>query len=393
MNYNSESNNPLNAKLLFAFEIGLKLLLASLLVSIVVVQILVGVLFILWIILMMRGQRYKPTQLDLPILVFILVRILTIIFSEYLSLSIVSISRELIFYVSYFFTVYFLQTADRSKISSLLRWLIISTAIITPVAIMQFILGYTLRANGLSGGGTLATHLSMMIVLTLIARNDKSLFPKPVYSYAALLIFALGLLFSMTRGDTIAVFFAVMLYAFLFNRKLAIGVALFLFIIAISIPMIRVRFATLIDPVNNSSDRIVLWQTAFERAGEHPIMGFGPETFHVVFNNLAKVDDKFIGGWHNDFIQMYMESGIIGIVSFGVIIVLLLSFALRLIRYYKGKEVALNYGWLGLLLIIVYLIIGMFGTPTFSITNAILFRFLVAMIVVDYHRVYSSIRV
>jgi O-antigen ligase len=375
------------SKLMPVFEICLKLLLASLLVSIVIAQILVGILFILWVFLMAKKMPYKPTRLDIFILIFLVIRIFSIVFSEYTAMSVIAISRELVFYVSFFFTVYYLQHVERTKLFSIFKWLIGSTVIVTLIAIAQVLLGYTARANGLTGGGTLATHLSLVIILTLIARTNHSIFPRAIYANLVLILFACGLFFSMTRGDTIATFVVVLIYASVFSRKMLIGVGLFLIAIIILVPSIRYRFATLANPLDNTSDRLTLWKAAQARDGEHPILGFGPETFSVVFNDFEHTADKNIGAWHNDIIQLYMESGLLGVTSFALIILLLLLWSIKLIRHRKIYGDELNVGWMGLLTILSYLIIGLFGAPTFSITNAILFRFFVAVIAVEYQRV------
>jgi len=49
---------------------------------------------------------------------------------------------------------------------------------------------------------------------------------------------------------------------------------------------------------------------------EHPLFGFGPVTFREIFPLFEKLVDKNVSSWHNDYLQVYMESGIIGLLSF-----------------------------------------------------------------------------
>lgn len=369
---------------------ALKLLLASLLVSIVAAEIFLAILVLLWIVLLLRGYRYKPTRFDVPLLAFIGVRLLSIIVSEYPVVSVVVIWRELLFYVSYFCVVFFFQYADRVQIQKTVKWMYVSTSIVAIIAIAEFLLGMTQRARALTGGGTLATHLSILIVAFVFLRSDRTTFFSPVFAWSVFLILVTGLACTLTRGDSIATLAALVVYGLVFNRRVLIGVIVLVLVLVIAVPTMRMRFATLRDPMNNSSDRIKLWQEAARHTGQHPFLGFGPETFHLVFNDMQHLGDKYIGAWHNDVIQLYMESGIVGLVSYSVLFICLFGYSWRLIRRGDRENEKFDPGWMGILLLLAYLIIGMFGTPTFSITNGILFRFFVAWIVVEYQRSFQT---
>jgi|GEM_PF-2227340 len=379
-----------NSKLFSAYHVGLQLLLASLAASIVAAEVLAGGLFVLWVVLMARGVRYRRTALDIPVLIFIFVRLLSIVFSEYPSMSYITITRELVYYAGYFFTVYYLQNVGRQRIESLLKVLFVSTGVITVIAIAQFLLGHTLRVNALTGGGMLSTQLAFVILVALVAKDVKSIFRSPMVFWLLISVFAIGLALSMTRGDWIATAAGIVLFSAMFNRKLLFGMIAFSLVLVLVVPSVRHRMTTLENPLQNTSDRITLWKNAVALIGVHPVLGFGPETFHAVFRDVDHLVDKEVGAWHNDILQLYMESGGIGVLSFALYMGCLLFLSLRLIMHFRYRRDELNVGWMGLLVLIAYLISGMFTMPTISITNGILFRFLIAIVAVEHQRVFRQ---
>jgi O-antigen ligase len=74
------------------------------------------------------------------------------------------------------------------------------------------------------------------------------------------------------------------------------------------------------------SDRNIIWKGASELMFYHPIQGFGPRTFQQIFPYKNEFNDKGVAGWHNDFLQVYFESGIPGLLAFLFIILLIIYY-------------------------------------------------------------------
>ena len=376
-----------NDRIFQFFHVGMLSLLASLAVSIVAAEILVGFLFVLWIVLMIRGVRYKRTPLDIPILLFILVRLTTIIFSEYPSLSWNAVTRELVYYVSYFFTVFYFQNSSDEKALNLVRMLLASTAVVTVVAISRYALGYVPKVNALTGGGMLSTQLALLMPVLFVAARERVAVPSRILVWTGVAIFGAGLAFSMTRGDWLATIAALVVFSFVLDRKMLIGIIAFVTILAVALPSVRHRMSTLQNPLENTSDRTTLWRNAAELAGSHPLLGFGPATFSAIFNDVGSLGDKHVAAWHNDFIQIYMESGGAGVLALAGMLSAAFVLAVRSVRSRIRVRNGFDSGWMGILVLLVYVVSGLFTMPTISITNAMLFRFLIAMVAVDYVRV------
>lgn len=375
-----QPGKPATAGLIRWYGFILRLLMASLLVSIVAAEVFTALLAILWLEITRRGVQYKRTAFDVPILSFVIIRILSVVFSTDLPASIIILGREIPFYMVFFCAALFFEHGTSGDIRSVLRWLFVSTALVAAISTIQALFHFIERANGLTGGGTLSTHL-VMAIAALIAFMPWKLFRNTAIPYMLLAIFLVGLVFTYTRGDWIAGAVVLLIYFAIFNRKLVLGLAIFAALAIVAVPGVRQRAMTLVHPTENTSDRIVLWQNARTHFNQHPILGFGPETFLGVFNNQEGMTDKHVGSWHNDAIQVYIESGILGLAGLVWILGTLAVSSIRVLKIPSQNRDPVNaIGWMGILLCSGYIICGAFSIPSFSITNAMLFRTLLAFV-------------
>src|SRR5579862_8545701 len=374
------------------FDLLMKGFVVSLMVSIAAAQILAGLLILVFIFLCFNGYPYRKTPLDIPILAFVAVRLLSIWFSIDPGLSMRAIGREIGFYGTYFYCAFYFTYAAKRNIRSTFQWLIISTLIVTAISVAMMLSGKIEKANGLSGGGLLSTHLLFVLVLTMTATAGE-VFPSEWTRWTAFSALTIGLLFTLTRGDWIAATVAAVVYGLFVNRKLVIGLVAVAALLFVLVPRLRARFETLASPLEHSSDRVTLWHDARTHISDHPVLGFGPETFPLVFNSQEVMRDKKVNAWHNDFLQIYMESGLAGDVTLAVMLGALGYCAFVILGRTKSPTAAASYGWLGVLLLIGYLIDGCFTMPTSSITNAMLFRFLAAGVAVDFLKKKTAVTV
>jgi O-antigen ligase len=81
-------------------------------------------------------------------------------------------------------------------------------------------------------------------------------------------------------------------------------------------------------------DRPIIWKTGVRLAQQRPLFGYGPETFHLVFDKRHELRDQGVGAWHNFVLQIGVESGIIGVISFFWI----LASALQILRRARRRR-------------------------------------------------------
>jgi O-antigen ligase len=60
-----------------------------------------------------------------------------------------------------------------------------------------------------------------------------------------------------------------------------------------------------------TSGREVIWAGAYQLIMEHPVVGFGPRSFVSIFPLFDKMPVRGVGSWHNDYLQVYLDSGLI----------------------------------------------------------------------------------
>ncbi len=129
------------------------------------------------------------------------------------------------------------------------------------------------------------------------------------------------------------------------------------------------------------SDRDVLLEGTKDLFLEfkNPLLGYGPRSFQDIFPYSDMLTDKGIGSWHNDFIQMYFESGALGLISFIFIIMVPYLFLIKLLKKnidmeYKIILCGVTLGLSGLIL--SALTAGFIDSPVLSI----IFAFLISLI-------------
>ncbi|MGE5498505.1 MAG: O-antigen ligase family protein, partial [Syntrophothermus sp.] len=241
----------------------------------------------------------------------------------------------------YSFSFYFKAiTSDESK---KLVLVFSGFSVITALTgIIRFNLSMVHRASSIvSGYATYSTYMLAAIPLlfllyTQLTEKQK----KYVWPAAAGLVFS-GLILAMSRAD-LAAGVIVLLASVFYIRPKFVSILIFVLITAavsiISFHNNSREVTNRIDNISTTSDRNVLWGNAFRKAGDHPFLGFGPKTFPVIFDERDKLGDKEVGGWHNEYISFYIESGISALLPFLALAVYTLIFAAGKIFKRRNEE-------------------------------------------------------
>jgi O-antigen ligase len=195
-----------------------------------------------------------------------------------------------------------------------------------------------------------------------------------------------GILFTFNRIHWALIILIFFVFGVFRERKLVLSVSIIAAVIIVTIPMFRERLLEIIFFSRNLSDRDVLWQGAGMIYSEHPVFGFGPLTFREIFPLLEKLLDQNISSWHNDYLQVYMESGIIGLLTF-----LWLGFSV----FYCAIEIFLSkfvdtyskdLAFALMLAMAALYATGIVGTFIFSPITALLYQILLGMLALTYRK-------
>lgn len=206
------------------------------------------------------------------------------------------------------------------------------------------------RANGFYGHPmTLGGWLCIFLPLLLIEFFERKLLGK--YYWLAGLAFCIcsaGLVFNATRGAwlAVAIVSAVLLIYYMFKNKRNLAVSI-IFVALISTflvnnPKFMHRLDTIddFDKYQSNTERILIWQSAWNMFKDHPILGVGlgqyTENYQQKYISPQAKEPK-LGHAHNNFMQMLAENGIVGfagfVIMFGYIILK------NLIIWFKVRDV------------------------------------------------------
>lgn len=355
---------------------------SSFLLSLFLLQLFAGLLVVLWLFESIDNKKKSFDLISASLLLFGLVRILSIVFSEYPAESVHSLYKEALFYLGFFSFTFYLKSFEQKKFFELINIFAAASAVIALIGIILFNLQVVDRAQSFSSGySTFSSYLLTGLGVTICISN---LFKEKKYFliwFTAAVLLITGIVTSLGRLN-IAIAGAVIIAAIIF-KKSRIGYALLIIICAgvlsyLSFQNNTVEVSQRIEQPAQLSDRDIIYKGAQELWDEHPLLGFGPRTFHRIFPFKNEFADRGIGSWHNDFLEIYFEGGFAGLLAF--IFLLLIPFieGIRLLRSDSNKLKVITTGILFSLgaLILSALTAGFINSPVLSVV----FAFLIAAI-------------
>ncbi len=356
---------------------------SSFLLSLFLLQLFAGLLVIFWLFESNENKKKSFDLIAASVLLFGLVRILSIIFSEYSSVSVHSFYKEALFYLGFFSFTYYLKSFEQKKIFNLIYIFTAASAVVALIGLILFNFKFVDRAQSFSSGySTFSSYLITGLGIAVCISNllkEKKLF----YLWlAAVVLLLTGIITSLGRLN-IAIAGLIIIAAIISN-KIKIRYSLIIIICAgllsfLSFQNNTAEVSQRIEQPAQLSDRDIIYKGAQELWSEHPLLGFGPRTFHQIFPFKNQFADKGIGSWHNDFLEIYFEEGFAGLLTF--IFMLLIPF-LEGIKLLKGsvsyESKLFTFGILSSLaaLILSALTAGFINSPVLSLV----FVFLIASI-------------
>ena len=185
------------------------------------------------------------------------------------------------------------------------------------------------RANGFYGYPmTLAGWLCIFSPLLLIEFFERKLLGK--YYWLAGMAFCIcnaALIFNGTRGAwlAVAIVCAMLLIYYMFKSKRNMSIIIIFVVLITSILVNNTKFMHRLDTIDDfnkyqsNTERILIWQSAWNMFKDHPVLGVGlgqyTENYREKYvSPLAK--EPHLTHAHNNFMQMLAENGIIGLAGF-----------------------------------------------------------------------------
>ena len=350
----------------------------SFLVSLFLLQVFLGLLSLLWIFESWENKKSAFDKILYAVILFGLFRLISIIFSVYPSQSVTAIPKEILFYTGFFAMSFYLKVFDDKKFDWVIYVFSFSAVLVAFIGILQFILQLVDRAQSFSSGySTFSSYLLAalgiyLVLIEFVKWNSK------YYWIIGLGIILTGLITSLGRAN---IFFAlILIFIYVLRNKKILFPAILAVVLAVGLSYLSFMTnsteveARVQAPVQ-LSDRDIIWEGAEQIYKEQPVLGFGPRTFHQVFPFPERFADKGIGSWHNDFIQIYFESGIVGEAGFLFLLVTPFIIGFRLLKKLKkGRSKSITAGILLAMsgLILSALFAGFIDSPVLALVYAFL---------------------
>lgn len=258
----------------------------------------------------------RPLPLDLAVGAFLLVRILSTLTSVDPALSWKGLEKSGLL-LAYYPLAHMALSRPR-RLAGIYVFLA-ATVIAAGVGIASFAVNGG-RVSSLTGGyTTFAEILAVALCFFLAAAAFSSWRGWLAYGAAALLPFG-ALLLTLCRGQWLAFAAGIGVVGALKDRRVlavlllvAAGVAAAAYLLPAGVASGRF---TLGDPAFENY-RDILWKGGLAVIFERPLTGFGPETIKAAFPYQTRFYSPVAGviGWHNDYLRLAVESGLLAVAA------------------------------------------------------------------------------
>ncbi len=296
----------------------------TILLSVAIAQILICLLFLLWLFDYSDVKKAAITKPVIILLTFLLARVLTIAFSGNPAESIIALPREIFLYMLLLAIASYWQVF-KINYTRLADIYFFAAAVIAIIGIFRFAAGFTHRAESITSGYTAYSFYLLISLIFLFSIISKDRFNTLwFYPVTAGLAFA-GIITSLGRvnivlAGIVAAFF--LLRKYFSPKNIIIMTVIVVVVSGLAFSLNKSEIQNRIEQPAALSDRDIIWKGFFEIAKENPVLGFGPRSFSEVFPFKDEFADRGISSWHNEYFQLYIEGGII---SLGIYIFFLAS--------------------------------------------------------------------
>lgn len=369
---------------------GILILAGSLIFSLFVAQLVAIVLLILWLIKIVRFKKVNlhNNPFHYPLIAFIIARIISVFLSTDISQSIQILNKEIFFYSLFFIVVDVFPINDKEYVKKFFLVLIFAAIIASIYGTSKVLLGFAERASSTTSGyGTLGMFLTIAAAVLLVLGSNKYFLPSKLLWAAFLVIVVTGILFTFNRVHWAIIAFTIFVFGLLRERKIVLAISIAAVVLIFAVPALRERFSQLLYFSSNLSDRDIIWQGASKIYSEHPLFGFGPKTFTQIFPLFDSLNDKSVSGWHCDYLQIYMESGLMGLIPFLWMAVSVFYFSIKNLLIKNIDSFSKDLALALLLAMAGFYLTAILGTFISDPLSSLLYQLLLGILAVNYRNI------
>ncbi|MBU1076015.1 MAG: O-antigen ligase family protein [Spirochaetes bacterium] len=360
---------------------------------------------IIWLfkVIFLKKLRFYGTFLDTAILLYILGTLLTSFFCEHSSKAFSSIQE--IWHILMLYVL--IDVSDEKFIKKLIKILFLFTVLTSIYGVWQHFSGWDLiRKRSLTPNapgasfynitGGFGLHLTyggyvMMIALVGLSlilahrRSDRKYF---WYSIAGTFLITFTVYGSYARSAWAGFIVGLLLWGFLKSKKWFAVIMIFLIFFGsvafFTVPTFKYKIKTFTQI--QESRRWQIWSVALKMIKDHPVIGVGHGNFNTYYvNYMDKKNWREPSGHpHNDFLSIYLSTGLIGFISYLLLWFLIIKKGIASIR--KTEDEGSNY-ITGLLSgIVAFMVAGLSQNYFTDSENSMLLWFFISALAVLYYR-------
>ena len=297
-------------------------------VSVWVVHILVLILLLLWIFDTIRRKRVCliRTPLDYPILFFVLLSILSALFSVSPGESFLILLNFFDYIVLYYLVVNKVRMRDRKQISLIINTVIAAGSAVALFGILKY-LGSSANILGFTyyNPNPLGSYLAMVIPVTLAMMMLTPDLGKKILIGYGICMMVIAFILTLSRGGWISLLCALCVMTYLYYKKFRsfsgkalvpasfiIGIALLAIMVLGYTNVKREIVAINKGRIESVSGRVPIWKGTFDIIRTYPLLGAGPGTFPLLFEDYIR---KYVGDLrdkyaHSEYLQTVAEWGV-----------------------------------------------------------------------------------
>ncbi|MBS3812029.1 MAG: O-antigen ligase family protein [Halanaerobiales bacterium] len=190
------------------------------------------------------------------------------------------------------------------------------------------------RATGIFSNINDTGTLLMVSLIFVISYFE---FLKNKYRYLMLIpgiLGSLAILLTLSRGSFIGLIAGLTTYSLRSKKHIVVFVIIILLMSTViySNPKLNNRFFDSIT-IRENMDRIYIWLSSVEMIKDYPIKGVGPGNFPIIYPLYKHDYDQkthTMSYAHNIFLNIAVETGLIGFILFSAIIIIILIMAIKI---------------------------------------------------------------
>ncbi|MFV2071910.1 MAG: O-antigen ligase family protein [Thermoanaerobaculales bacterium] len=294
--------------------------------KIALANVLLGIAFLAWTIVLATGRARRPsTALLVPVAVYIAVSILSAAVSADPRLSFSNLGDLLTLGL----IPMIVSLLDGRRWDRLLLLLALVSSASAVVGLAQYAQGASTLENRLHGlanhymtfaGWTLAVTLLLLADMAF-SRDRRRL----IWTAPATLLGAGTLALSLTRGAWVGFAVAIALMAVLSSSRILLLVPLAAVILLLAMPRAVVERAVSIVDLDQPSvqERVFMLRAGIRMVRDHPILGVGPGMVQPAYANYRETEAPArVPHLHNNAMQIAAERGLVGLAAYlGILLV------------------------------------------------------------------------